>query len=616
MDRPACREGRTTMMAWTRRLFVPRVYEDEEKTRVAWLLTVVLLALLAASLVITLAAAVYYATGADPESGFTLVSGAVMTLLFAALLLLVRLGLVRQVSVVFLTLIWVLITVWILGVSGISSDSSTLVYALIVVLAGLLLGGRAAMVFTVISSLAAIGAYFAEAGGFLTVADRPTSLADALFVAVPLVLTGALLRYAVRGLSEALERARRNEQAQAETNRQLELLGASLEAMVTDRTRELENRSRQWQAATEVSQAITSILDVEQMIWRVVELVQERFALYHVGLLLLDSTGEWVMYRAGSGQSGRRLWEEGFRLRVGGRSMVGWCTANAQTLIAPDVQVEPLHAHHGLVPRTRSEAALPLIIRGRTLGALSVQSDRLDAFDASTVAVLQTIADQVAIALDNTRLFEESQQALESTRRAYAELSHEAWTELLRARPLLGYSLLRQSLLPVEGEWQPEMLEVLRTGGTVLREAGPPSGDGQNLVPGGDGATGPALALPLRVRGDVIGVLSIQREAGQEGWTSAEIELAQRLVDQIGTALESARLFQETQRRAAREQAIRRITERMRSTVDIQAILQNTMAEVARALGVPRAYVRLGTESELLGGGARDAEGEPIPAGD
>ncbi len=604
------------MLAWSRRLFIPRVYEDEEKTRVAWLLAVVLLALLAASLVITLAAAVYYAIGADPESQFTLISGAVMTLIFAGLLLLVRLGLVRLVSIVFLTLLWVLITVWIFGVSGISSDSSTLVYALIVVLAGLLLGGRAAMVFTAISSLAAIGAFYAEANGLLMVADSPVSLADALFVAVPLVLTGALLRYAVRGLSDALERARRNEQAQAETNRQLELLGASLEARVVERTRELENRSRQWQAATEVSQVVTSILDVEQMIWGVVDLVQVRFDLYHVGLMLLDSAGEWAVYRAGSGQSGRRLWEEGFRLEVGGRSMVGWCTANAQARIAQDVSAEPIHAHHELVPLTRSEAALPLIIRGRTLGALSVQSDRVEAFDASTVSVLQTIADQVAVALDNARLFEESQQALEATRRAYAQLSREAWTDLLGARPLLGYSLLRQSLLPVEGEWQPEMLEALRTGGTVVREDGAHSGDGPGVVPEGEGAKGSLLALPLKVRGDVIGALSIHRDPGQEGWTSAEIELAQRLVEQIGTALESARLFQETQRRAAREQAIRRITERMRSTVDIEAILQNTMAEVARALGAPRAYVRLGTESELLGGGARDAEGEPLPAGD
>jgi hypothetical protein len=164
---------RIDMLAWTRRLFIPQEYEDEERTRAAWLLTVVLLALLAASLLITVAAAVYYALRADPESQFTLLSGAVMTLVFAGLLLLVRLGLVRLVSAALLTLIWVLITVWIFTDSGISSDSSTLVYALIVVLAGLLLGGRWAMLFTAISSLAAVVAYYAEASGSLIVADRP-----------------------------------------------------------------------------------------------------------------------------------------------------------------------------------------------------------------------------------------------------------------------------------------------------------------------------------------------------------------------------------------------------------------------------------------------------------
>ena len=156
------------------------------------------------------------------------------------------------------------------------------------------------------------------------------------------------------GLSDALERARRNEQAQAEANRELELLRASLEERVTDRTRELESRSRQWQAATEASQVVTSIQDVEQMLWQVAELVQERFDLYHVGLMLLDSTGEWAVYRAGSGQSGRALWEEGFRLKVGGSSMVGWCTANAQARIAQDTGTGSL----ACAPRTRVSNSL------------------------------------------------------------------------------------------------------------------------------------------------------------------------------------------------------------------------------------------------------------------
>ena len=596
------------MLAWARRVFVPEVYDDEETARVSWLLVVVLLALLISSLLITLAAAVYYALVGDAESQFVLFSGVVMTLIFAGLLLLARFGLVRLASAALLTLVWILITVWIVTNSGIASDNSTLVYALLVVLAGLLLGGRAAAFFTVLSSLATMGGYYAQSSELLIVAERPISLADAFFVIIPLVLIGVLLRYAVGGLSDALNRAQRNEQAQVEANRELELLRESLEQRVASRTLELENRTKQWQAATEASQVVTSILDVEQMLWQVAELVQERFDLYHVGLMLLDSTGEWAEYRAGSGQSGRALWEEGFRLRVGGSSNVGWCTANAQARITPDTTADPVYAPHDLVPQTRSEAVLPLIVRGQILGALSAQSDRLDAFEGPTVAVLQTMADQMAVALDNARLYEESRQALETTRRAYDQLSRQAWTELLGTQPRLGYSLVGHSVVPAEGAWRPEMLTAARTGEPVVLGMGTASvgESGQDLQ--ADEAAGAVLVLPLKVRNDVIGALSLHKDPAEGDWAAAEIALMQRLVEQVGTTLESARLFQETQRRAAREQAIRRITERMRGVVDVEAILQNTVAELARAMGVPRAYVRLGTESELLGDGTADSE--------
>lgn len=597
------------MLAWSRRVFAPQIYDDEEKTRVSWLLVVVLLALLISSLLITLAAAVYYTLAADTESQFVLLSGAVMTLVFAGLLLLARIGLVRLASAALLTLVWVLITVWIFTNSGIASDNSVLVYALLVVLAGLLLGGRAAAFFTVISSVATVGGYYAEASELLIVAQRPVSLADAFFVIIPLALLGILLRYAVGSMSDALDRARRNELAQMEANRELELLRESLEERVASRTLELENRTRQWQAATEASQVVTSILDVEQMLWQVAELIQERFDLYHVGLMLLDSTGEWAEYRAGSGRSGRALWEEGFRLQVGGSSTVGWCTANAQAHITPDTAADTLYAHHDLLPRTRSEAVLPLIVRGQILGALSAQSDLPDAFEAPTIAVLQTMADQLAVALDNARLYEESRQALEATRRAYDQLSRQAWNELLSARPRLGYSLVGQSVVPVEGAWPQEMLAAARSGEPVVQEVGRSSAVESGDDFGAEEESGAVLALPLKVRSDVIGVVSLHKAAAEGDWATAEIELMQRLVEQVGTTLESARLFQETQRRAAREQAIRQITERMRGVVDVEAILQNTVAELARVLGVPRAYVRLGTEAELLRSGTPVSEG-------
>jgi GAF domain-containing protein len=588
------------MLASIRRFFAPPVAEDENTARVAWLLNIVLLAFLVASAIITLVAAVFQLFRPDSDTVFTLLSGVVMTLCFGGLFMLARRGWLRPVSAVFLLITWTLVTVWIYTVSGISSDSSTLVYPLIVVLAGLLLGGPAAIIVTVITSIAVLGAYLAETSGLLVVVDRPISIADPFFVIIPLILTGVLLRYAMNSISQAIERAQRNERAQMEANRALERLRASLEQRVADRTFELERRSVQLQAATEVSRAATSILDVEELIRQVVELIQERFNLYHVGLFLLDESRRWAVYRSGAGEAGRRLREQGFRLEVGGHSMVGWCTANAQTRVAQDVRTEPIRIHHVVVPRTRSEAAIPLLARGQVLGAISVQSDRLGTFDAATVAALQTMAHQVAIALDNARLFTESQQALETTRRAYGQLSHEAWTELLRGRTDWGYILAHQTFVPVQRDWQPEMIEAMRTGQAVVRNSEPVADKQAGVGKAGDGAGGPILALPLKVREDVIGALSFHKDSADIAWTDDEMELLHRLVDQLGATLESAQLFQETQRRAAREQAIRYVTEGMRRSVDVETIVQNTLVELARTLGVPRAYVRLGTEAELL----------------
>jgi GAF domain-containing protein len=357
----------------------------------------------------------------------------------------------------------------------------------------------------------------------------------------------------------------------------------------------------QLQAATEVGRAATSILEVEELIWQVVELIQESFAFYHVGLFALDEAGEWAVYRAGAGLVGRKLWEQRFRLRVGGESMVGWCAAHGQPRIAQDVAEEKVRVRHDLVPETRSEVALPLIARGQVLGVLSVQSERTGTFDNATVAVLQTMADQVAVALDNARLFTESQQALETTHRAYGQLSHQAWIELLRSRTDWGYSFVHQSVTSIQGGWQPEMLEALRTRRAVVRGPTPLEAKSPTPLEEGDGAGGAALAVPLKVREDVIGVVGFYKDSADETWTPDEMQVLQRLVDQLGATLESAQLFRETQQRAAREQAIRQVTEQMRRAVDIEMILQSTVVELANALGAPRAYVRLGTEAELLG---------------
>ncbi|MEJ2207750.1 MAG: GAF domain-containing protein [Anaerolineae bacterium] len=389
-----------------------------------------------------------------------------------------------------------------------------------------------------------------------------------------------------------------------------ELIG-SLEDRVAERTAELERRSHYLEAAAEVGRAASSILESEALMDQVVNLIRDEFDLYYAGLFMLDDTGEWAVLRAGTEPGGQALLAREHRLRVGGESMIGWCTAQGQARVALEAGEDAVRLATPELPETRSEAALPLRSRGKVIGALTVQDDEPGAFDAQSMVVLQTMADQVAATLDNARLFSERLQALEMAQRAYGELSREAWVELLQAQPQLAFRSDMEGLHPAGDEsWRPAAAEALRGGQTVVHDDSSP-GDA------GDGTEDQqVLAIPLRVRGEVIGVLDTYKPVEAGPWTAEEITLLERIVEEMDPALESARLYQDTQRRAARELAIRQVTERMRRAVDVEAILQNTVAELAKAMGAPRAYVRLGSP-EILGTESQgEGKGQASGAGD
>jgi GAF domain-containing protein/DNA-binding LacI/PurR family transcriptional regulator/DNA-binding response OmpR family regulator len=175
-----------------------------------------------------------------------------------------------------------------------------------------------------------------------------------------------------------------------------------------------ENRALQLQTAAEVSRAASSILVPDELVQQVVDLACRRFDLYYAGLFLVDQSGEWTgepgkwaVLRAGSGEAGRHMLEAGHKLEVGGESMIGSCVANAQARIALDVGEEAVRFDNPWLPETRSEMALPLISRGQVIGAMTIQSIQETAFSDEDIAVLQTMADQLAAAIENARLFEE-----------------------------------------------------------------------------------------------------------------------------------------------------------------------------------------------------------------
>jgi len=192
----------------------------------------------------------------------------------------------------------------------------------------------------------------------------------------------------------------------AELNNMIE----TLELRVADRTRELNRRAMYLQAATQVSHAASSVLGPEELVLQTVNLIRDHFNYYYVGLFLLDASRHWAVLRAGTGQAGREMLARGHQLVVGGDSMIGWCVAHGQARIALDVGDEAVRFDNPLLPETRSEMALPLVSRGRAIGALTVQSAAPQAFSEEDTAVLQTMADQVANAIENAHLLQEMER--------------------------------------------------------------------------------------------------------------------------------------------------------------------------------------------------------------
>jgi HAMP domain-containing protein len=198
---------------------------------------------------------------------------------------------------------------------------------------------------------------------------------------------------------------------------QLRTTISGLEETVVLRTRQLQRANDQYrkravhlETSSEISRAAASILDPEELMQTSVDLIRDGFGLYHVSLFLLEQTGECAVVVASTGEIGKQMMAGPHRLRVGGESMVGWACATKRPRIALDVGADAVHFNNPLLPDTRSEMVLPLVVGEKLLGALDVQSVEERAFDDEDIRSLQGMADLIAISLQNARLFSETQR--------------------------------------------------------------------------------------------------------------------------------------------------------------------------------------------------------------
>jgi GAF domain-containing protein len=334
----------------------------------------------------------------------------------------------------------------------------------------------------------------------------------------------------------------------------------------------------QLQTAAEVAAAASSIRNLEELMQRAVNLIKERFALYYVGLFLVDAKSSQAVLKAGTGKSGRLQIQRGHQLRIGGRSLIGAATHDGQPRIIQNVATANEWLPNPLLPNTRSEMALPLQVRGRIIGALTVQSATAEAFEPTLISTLQTMSDQLAVAIENAQLLQTAQRYSNQLSVA-AEVSRAATTildrdrlitevvELIRSR----FDLYYVGLFLTDQDQQRAVLHA-GTGeaGLVQIEQGhhlPLDNHSmvgqaitvnqfqvsQDVTTAANFKPNPLLpdtrseaALPLRVRDRMIGALTVQ--STQLGaFVNETITVLQSLTDQLAISIDNAGLFAKTE---------------------------------------------------------------------
>lgn len=356
-----------------------------------------------------------------------------------------------------------------------------------------------------------------------------------------------------------LRKQRLTEVALRESNQALEEARASMEAEVTARTNDLRERSLQFQTAAVVASEAAGIRDIDSLMRTIGDLLAERFKFYHVGIFLVEEAGEYAVLRYASSEGGKQLVARGHRLRVGQEGIVGYVSSRGEARIALDVTSDETWRNTPELSHTRSEMAVPLKVQDTILGVLDVQSEKRAAFDREDIAVVEIVADQLALGIQNARLFEESRETFSRLQTAYGERLNALWTRFGQGRV-----------------YRYDGFEIKPTGEPAAREVG----DGR-------------ISVPILVRGQIVGTIDLERDSDEAPWMPEERELASSIGLQAGLSLENARLLSESQSRAQRERIISDITAQMRETLDMDLILQTALREMGDKLGIPKIEVQL-----------------------
>ena len=386
---------------------------------------------------------------------------------------------------------------------------------------------------------------------------------------------------------------------------QLGNLYASQEELVASRTQRLE-------IIAGMSEYLNTILELDPLLIELVNQTKSNFNYYHVHVYLIDQKEEQLVVAAGTGEAGEQMLARGHHIPLDAlTSLVARAARTHQIVRVDNVRKAPDWLPNELLPDTHSEMAVPIILEDQVVGVLDVQKDEVGGLDEGDESLLRSLANQVAVAIRNARLFDEAQSALTEARAVQQQYVTEAWDRervVRRGQGRVQFSLGESSTLSEPEVTQarhtalsirkPQLIALNDTEVNVLTEGIAVDEAASSEIMATESGDSPSenrvLVAPIILQDVAIGNLQLHEGSNPKAWTASELALINTVLDQVAQAAENLRLVEDVQERASREQLINQISTKLRRAPDLESLLQVGTSEIAKVLNPARTFVNLG----------------------
>ena len=444
--------------------------------------------------------------------------------------------------------------------SGLSGDGRIFVFAFIIIAAilfdmrfGLLALGLGIITLVIIAFLFTKGIIYIPLERLANSTSLSSWTSGTLVLTLLVVSIIIPVTYLIRNFETQIKKT--NELLQdAERKR------GTLQEQVIERTSALEYRAKQLEIASQVAHNALVFQNVDELLSNITRLISERFGYYHAGVFLLDDREEYAVLQAASSVGGQKMLTRGHQLRVGSEGIVGSTAAEKRPHIALDVGTDAIFFNNPDLPETHSEMAIPLLAQNNVIGVLDIQSTEIKAFSQQDIEIFQTLANQIALAIQNAQLIEASQENISQLERLAGVQSQQIWeTHLEDQIYRFRYTPLGIKRLKKHVEFDTEDKEYTN--------------------------------VPIQIQGKEIGKITLRRISKK--WSDKEKSLIAEITDQVGLALENTRLVNETREQASRDQLVSEFSTKLRETLDMDTVLKTAINEMKKTFNLKEVEVRL-----------------------